>query len=164
MDIKNAIKLGGVFQVRCIDKNGYVKWEDTAYNLVVNQGIQHVLDVTFTGAAIQVDPWYIGLCNSSPSPAAGHTLTDISEFTNYADNRKEWVEVRSGQELSNTASKASFAINADTQTIGGAFLCSVASGTAGTLMSYSAFSGGNKTADSGDTLEVTYTLSGADAG
>ena len=162
--IKDSFRFKGVFHVRCIGPDGQVKWEDKAPNMVVNQGIQHVLDLTFTGAAIQVDPWYIGLCNASPEPAAGHTLTDISEFTDYADNRKEWVEVRADQSLSNTASKASFAINENASSIGGAFLCSVATTTTGVLMSYSAFTGGNKSADSGDTLEVTYTLSGADAG
>ncbi len=164
MDTKSGCKLGGVFHVRCIGPDGKVKWEHMASNLIVNQGIQHVLDITFTGAEIQVDPWYIGLCNADPAPQAAHTLTDISEFTDYSGNRKEWVEVRSGQELSNTASKASFAITENASSIGGAFLCSAASGTEGTLMSYSAFTTGNKSADSGDTLEVTYTLDGADAG
>ena len=161
--IKDSFRFKGVFHVRCIGPDGRVKWEDKAPNMVVDEGIEHLLDVAFSGDS-QVDPWYIGLCNTAPSPAAGHTLTNISEFTDYADNRKEWVEVRSDKELSNTASKASFAINQNTSTIGGAFLCSVATTTTGVLMSYSAFSGGDKSADSGDTLEVTYTLSGADAG
>ena len=161
--IKDSLRLGGVFHVRCIGTDGRIKWEDKAPNMVVDEGIEHLLDVAFSGAS-QVDPWYIGLCDDDPSPAAGHGLGDILEFTDYADNRKEWVEVRADQSLSNTASKASFAINEDDSSIGGAFLCSVATTTTGVLMSYSAFSGGNKSADSGDTLEVTYTLSGADAG
>lgn len=45
------------------------------------------------------------------------------------------------------------------QTIAGAFLTSVNSGTSGVLFSANNFSGGDKSVDSGDTLSVTYTFS-----
>jgi hypothetical protein len=46
-----------------------------------------------------------------------------------------------------------------TVTIGGAFLCTVASGSSGVLFSAGDFTGGDKLVDSGDTLNVTYTFS-----
>ena len=50
-------------------------------------------------------------------------------------------------------------MNANAQTIAGAFLCSVTSGTSGVLFSAGDFTGGDKIVDSGDTLTVTYTFS-----
>jgi hypothetical protein len=61
----------------------------------------------------------------------------------------------------NSASPASFNING-TSTVGGAFLTSgsAKSGTAGTLFSASDFtSPGDRAVTSGDTLNVTYTMS-----
>ena len=61
----------------------------------------------------------------------------------------------------NSASQASFSINATT-TVGGAFLTSnnTKGGTTGTLFSAADFSSpGDRSVVSGDTLSVTYTLS-----
>jgi len=61
----------------------------------------------------------------------------------------------------NSASPAAFNINA-TSTVGGAFLTSgsAKSGTTGTLFSAADFSSpGDRSVTSGDTLNVTYTLS-----
>jgi hypothetical protein len=43
--------------------------------------------------------------------------------------------------------------------VAGAFLTTAASGTSGILFSVGSFTGGNKTVDNGDTLNVTYTFS-----
>ncbi len=167
--MKTKMKLGGVFHFKCFDKNGNLKWEDEAKNLVVNVGLQHILDAVFSGGT-QVAPWYVGLTAASPTPAAADTMSSHggwTEFTDYDEAaRQEYVETRTGQELSNSGSKASFAVNQDASSIGGAFLTSdsTKSGTTGTLMCVAAFSGGNKSADDGDTLEVTYTFSAADDG
>lgn len=164
--IVDKVRFGGIFNIVCRDKNGNIKWEDTAKNLVTNVGLQHILDVVFSGGTA-VGTWYVGLTDGTPTVAAGDTLashTGWVEVTAYADNRKAYVEVRSSQTLTNTASKASFAINADSTTIGGAFLCSVATTTTGTLMCAAAFTGGDKAADDGDTLDVTYTFTAGDDG
>ena len=167
--VSSGIKVGGNFQVICRDKDGREKWRDTIDNLVVNVGLQHILDIVFSGGT-QIDPWYVGLTGSTPSPAAGDTMgshAGWTEFQNYDEGtRQTWVEVRSGQSMDNSASKAAFTISADSSTIGGAFLTSdnTKGGTTGTLMAAGAFSGGDKSADDDDTLEVTYTFSAADDG
>ena len=164
--VKGKVRLGGIFYVKCFDKNRNLKWEDVAENLVTNEGLDHILDVVLHGTT-QVDPWYVGLKNTG-SPANGDTLASHGTWTensNYTGDRQEYVEAAaSSQSITNSANKASFSINADSQTIAGAFLASVATGTSGTLLCVADFSGGSKSCDSGDTLEVTYTISAADDG
>jgi len=165
---KAKTRFGGVFKVWCYDKDGKLKWYDEAENLVVNAGLQHILDVTFTGAT-QVSTWYVGLTDGTPTVAAADTMSSHSgwtEVTAYSEStRPEYDETRSGQSLSNSSSKASFSINA-TATVGGAFLTSnnTKGGTTGTLMCAAAFSGGDKSLSSGDTLNVQYDFSAADDG
>jgi hypothetical protein len=164
--MKNGVKVGGVFHVVCIGPDGKIKWEDEAKNLVTNVGLQHLLDVLL-GGGTPVSPWRVGLTSGTPTVAAADTLATHggwTEVTNYTEgSRQEYVEVRSGQTMSNRASPANFSING-TVTIGGAFLASAASGTSGTLLCAAAFTGGNKSAGNGDTLQVTYTFTAADDG
>jgi len=162
--MKDGIKLGGVFELECYDKNGVLKWTDAWKNTVVNVGLQHVLDTVFSGGSA-VTTWYLGLTDSSPTVNAADTLashTGWVEETGYTGNRMAWVEVRSSQSMTNSASVAVFPITG-TATIGGAFLCSVATTTTGTLMSAGALTGGNRAVVSGDTLNLTYTFAAADA-
>ena len=163
---KSGVKVGGVFHLICRDKNGNIKWRDEAKNLVTNVGLQHILDVVFSGGT-QETTWYAGLTDASPSPAAADTLAVHSgwtEFDEYTGDRKEWVEVRSSQTLSNSASVASFSITGAGSGVGGAFLCAAATGTSDVLMSVAALSSGNRTVANGDTVELTYTFSAADDG
>lgn len=156
---------GGVFHVDCYDKDGNFKWHNEAPNLVVNEGLQHILDVVFSGGTAKAT-WYVGLIGDTTTVNATDTQDSHAgwtELTAYTGDRQEWVEVRSSQTLTNTASKASFTLNADSQTIGGAFLVAAASGDE-VLMSAAAFTGGDKSGDSSDVLEVTYTFAAADDG
>lgn len=162
--MKDGIRLGGVFTMECYGKDGQLKWSDIWENTVVNVGLQHVLDVTFSALA-EESPWYLGLTDATPTVAAADTSASHagwSEETDYTGNRQEWVEVRSGQSMTNAASVAVFPITG-TATIGGAFLDSDATGTSGVLMSAGALTGGNRAVVSGDTLNLTYTFAAADA-
>jgi len=159
--------LGGTFQFRCYDPWGNLKWEDTAHNLTVNVGLDHILGVTFKGNA-QSTTWYLGLTDSAPTVDAGDTMgshAGWAEVTAYDEaDRQEWVQSTiSSQSIDNSGTKASYSINADATTIGGGFMVDdpTKGGTSGTLLCVSAFGGGDKTADAGDTLEVQYTYSAA---
>jgi hypothetical protein len=61
--------------------------------------------------------------------------------------------------ISNSASPASFAMLVNGTVVAGALLASVNSGTSGILFSAGDFTGGDKTVDNGDTLNVTYSFS-----
>ena len=163
--MRSGARIGGIFNVICRDKDGNIKWQEEAHNLITNEGLDHILDVLLHGTT-PVSPWYIGLKNTG-SPAAGDTLASHAGWTensNYAGDRKEFVEgAASSQSTDNVGNEASFAINADAQTIAGAFLCSVATTTTGILLCAADFAS-SKSCDDGDTLEVTYTISAADDG
>lgn len=158
------VKLGGVFEIVCMDRDGRIKWRETAHNLVTNEGLNQMLNVQLHGTT-QVSPWYVGL-KGAGTVAAGDTLASHagwSEITDYTGDRQEYVEAEaSSQSITNSANKASFAITG-TVTVAGAFLATVASGTAGILLCAVDFSS-SKNLASGDTLDVTYTIPLADDG
>jgi len=168
--MKDGIKLRGHFNFKLFDPRGKLKWEVDENNLVVNVGLQHVLDILFVSATGQIDPWYVGLLDDSPVPAAGDTMGahgGWTEFEDYAEGtRQTYVDVRAAQTVSNVASKAVFTIDQDASTIAGAFMTSdnVKGAGDGTLLCAVAFSGGDKSADENDILEVTYTMTALDDG
>lgn len=170
MQTGSKVKLGGVFDVKCFGPNGELKWQDRAKNLVVNEGLDYLLGILLKGS-VASDPWYIGLTDGTPTTDAGDSLTGThggwTEVTAYTEGtRQEFVDdALSSQSVDNSSSKAAFSINSNSTTIGGAFLADDSTqGSNGTLLCAAPFSGGDKTADSGDTLEVQYTFSAADDG
>ena len=151
----------------------HLKWSDKNHNVVTNVGLQYILDDLFTSvdssALDRVDPWYVALiATSTPTIDPTDIMSSHGGWTenvNYDEaTRQSYVPVRSSQSVTNAASKASFTIDTDSQTIGGAFLTSgsAKSGTSGVLLCGEAFTGGDKSADDDDTLEVTYTFSASD--
>jgi len=159
-------RIGGIFQIECFDQAGNLKWKDSAKNLVVKEGLNHLLNVVFHGTT-PVSPWYVGLIADGPTLDADDTLashTGWTEDTHYAANRKEFVEgAASSESISNSGNAAAFAIN-DTVVLAGAFICSVATTTTGTLFCAAVFTQGDRSVVSGDQVNVTYTLSAADDG
>ena len=157
-------KIGGVFSFQCFDKNGDLKWEASGHNTVTNEGLDHILDVVLHGTTA-VSPWYVGL-KLTGSEAAGDTLASHAGWTefaasNYTGDRQAYDEAAaSSQSTTNSANVASFAITGS-GTVTGAFLCSAATGTSGTLLCVEDFSV-SKAVANGDTLEVTYTISAED--
>jgi len=156
----------GIFYVKCFDKDGKLKWEDTAKNAVTAEGLNHVLDVEFH-AETQITTWYIGLIrdDSYSTLAAGDTLASHAgwqEGDEYTGDRKEWTEGAAAAGVMTNGSSVNFAIN-DTETMKGAFLCSAESGTSGILYCTALFTQGDRAVVSGDTLKVTYTITNAAA-
>ena len=160
---------GGVFHFTCHDKDGNLKWEGKAKNLVVNQGLQDMNTQYFKGSTYTA-AWYIGLISgSSPTLAAADTLASKAwtETTAYSGNRKAatfgTATTADPSEIDNDASQAQFTMNG-TVTVSGAFLASVDTGTSGILFSEAEFeSPGDRSVVSGDILNVKYTFSLADA-
>jgi len=157
-----GLDLANIWKVTCLDKDGNVKWEEEKKNLIVTEGLNHILDVTFH-ADTQVTTWYIGL-KGSGTPAAGDTMASHatwSEITDYSGDRKEWTEGAASSGSMTNSSSVDFSITG-TATIAGAFLNTAATGTAGTLYGVVDFSSA-RSVISGDTLQVTVTVTAASA-
>jgi len=166
---ENALALGQ-FDFECVGADGKVKWTGSVPNLVVNAGLAYMAGSALTSVA-QITSWYIGLYGAAASnnPAAGDTMsshagwTEVVPYSNATRVACTFATATTANPsvATNSASPASYTINA-TSTVGGAFLTSgsAKSGTAGTLFSASDFtSPGDRAVASGDTLNVTYTMS-----
>lgn len=156
------------YDVECYGPDGTLKWADHFYNLVVNTGLDDLLDKRFKASAY-TSADFVGLTSGTPSVAAADTMASHggwTEITAYSQGTRPSLTLGtvSGQSVDNSASKAVFSING-TATVGGCFVTtdSTKGGTAGILYGAGAFSQGNKSVNNGDTLNVTVTLTTAAA-
>lgn len=159
---EHKISVGGKFTGQIV-RDGQIidEWED--YNLVVNEGLNHLLDVLFHGGT-QVTTWYLGVFEGNYTPIATVTAATITaastECTAYDETtRQAYAEAAAAsQSITNAESKATFTFNA-AKTIYGAFLVSASakSATSGTLFSAARF-GTAKTVADDDQLLLTYTF------
>lgn len=158
--------LAGRFVVEHRDCDDNLKAVYEFPNGIVDEGIEHLLDVGFHGSS-QTGTWYIGLVDNSGFSAfadddtlSGHG--GWSEFTNYTEsNRVTWQEDAASSRSISNSTTADFSINASGN-LKGIFVSSnnvKSTGNTGTLWSTAAFSSVVATAN-GDTLKVTYTISG----
>lgn len=138
-------------------------WTVEFDNLVTTAGLNDSLDKHFKGSAYTA-AWYVGLTTGTPSFAAADTSASHAgwtESTAYSEGARQTLTlgtVAAGS-VDNSASKAVFSINA-TATVGGAFVISNSTkgGSTGVLYGGGAFSGGNRSLLSGDSLSITITL------
>ncbi len=161
-----------IWDFECFDKHGRLKWKESVHNLVTNQGLDHYLDVALSGGT-QITSWYVALFEDDHTPAAGNTYATpgYTESTAYDEaTRQAWTEAGvSSQSITNSASKASFTIDA-TKTIYGAALVGGGSAAStkgdtaggGTLLCLSAFSSGKPVEDD-DVVKITITATMSDA-
>ena len=162
----NNLKLKGAFKVEHRDIDGELKGVYEFPNGIVDEGLNSILDVQFH-AASQITTWYIGLVDNSGwtafadadvlgSHAGWVENTDFSE-----GNRVTYVEDAAASRSITNTTTADFSVNA-TGNIKGIFVSSnnvKSTGNTGTLWSTAAFSS-VVAVSNGDTLKVTYTVSG----
>jgi hypothetical protein len=167
-----SVGAGGVFTATCVGADGQVKWTEEFHNLVVNEGLQDMSSKYFKGSGYTA-AWYLGLVSGATSPtyAAGNTLashsgwTELVPGTAYTGNRIAVVFNAASPTLAdpsvttNSTAPSVFPMLVNSTVVAGAFLTTAATGTSGILFSVGSFTGGNKSVDAGDTLNVTYTFS-----
>ncbi len=150
--------------------------EDEFDNLVVDEGISHalalVLERSVSPAESAVSTWYMLLTDGSPTIAATDTAAGITaspgnawaEVTTYAEaNRPAWTDGgESSKSIDNSASKARFTMSGSA-TVGGAGLVSTNTkgGGTGILYAAGAFSGGNRSLQNTDLVDITGTFTGS---
>jgi allantoicase len=157
-----VLGMGGVWHGQHI-RDGKVidEWEDR--NLIVNEGLDHILNVEFHGTT-PITSWYIGVFEGNYTPVATVTAATITaaatESTAYDETTRVAYDeaASSAQSMTNSASKSTFTFNA-TKTIYGAFLASASakSATSGVLFAAAKF-GTSKAVVDDDQLLLTYTI------
>ena len=153
-------------------RDGKLLWTDKNTNIVTNEGLNAVLNIMFHGST-QISTWYIAIFENNYTPLATNTYASpgYTECTAYDEaTRPEFVEAAaSGQSITNSASRATFTMNA-TKTIYGGSLVGGGTGPntkgdtagGGTLFCSSQFSSGSKAVIATDVLKVTVTIAASD--
>jgi len=164
--ILTGFKVSSFYEFEARDKDGNLKWRESVPNIVVNVGLDDLLDKYFKGATYSA-AFYVGLKNSG-SAVAGDTMGSHggwTENTTYSNGTRPTLTLGtvSGQSVNNSASRATFNINGTT-TINGAFVTTnnTKGGTTGILYGAADFAA-SRSLGSGDTLYVTITLTASSA-
>ena len=162
----NRMNMKGAFKVEHRDADGELKGVYDFPNGIVDEGLDSILDVQFHGSS-QIATWYIGLVDNSgwTTWADADTLASHAgwvENTDYTEaNRVEWTEGAAAARSMTNAVTCDFSVNANGN-MKGIFVSSnnvKSTGNTGTLWSTAAFSS-VVAVTNGDTLKVTYTVSG----
>lgn len=172
------VYIGGVFK-SWITRDGEIV-SDIAedHNLVVDEGLNYILNSAFNGLTAQTTQ-YIGIYGNNYTPLAGSINSSATASNNFVDASKAgeittaynesvrptWVDATStAKSLTNSASPAVFTANTNV-TVYGAFLVQGTGantkgsyGTAQTLIAASLFSSARALVST-DILNVTYALS-----
>jgi hypothetical protein len=175
--IVDALFAQGVFEAVCYDRDGRERWRDQFKNTVMTEGKNLALDTFLAGATYTVVGPYMGLISSVSYSAIA--ATDVGSQINgtnawkeaglanaptYTGNRKTcaWSAAAAGAKA--LSAPLSFAITG-TGTIKGCFVLFGSAVLAtkddahGTLLSAGLFTGGDRGVLSGDTVQVSYSLS-----
>lgn len=171
--LSEAMGLVGRYEVECYGADGKLKWRDTIDNTVVTVGKNHILDTELAGSAYTVVGPFMGLISSTSFTAiaaadtmASHTgwlEAGNANTPTYTSPRKTAVFSAASAGAKALSSALSFAITG-TGTIKGCFIAtgtgalSTIDNTAGTLLSAGLFSGGDRAVISGDTVNVSWSL------
>jgi hypothetical protein len=163
----------GVYSAECYAADGSLKWSDTFHNLTTNVGRQDLLQEYF-------------IANAGPGAVVmGLKGTGTAAVTDTQGSHAGWLEVgvsaptysgtRKTPTFTNPVTTANPAVLSTATavvftmtgagTVAGAFInvggSSAIDNTSGVLFSVGDFTAGSKTVTSGDTINVTYTLSAA---
>ena len=170
--LSEQLSVTGRYDVKCLDADGNLKWEDSIENLVVTVGKNDLLDKYFAGSAYTA-AWYMGLVDNASfsAYAAGDTLashTGWLEYLNYTISGSPTNRATAAWNAASAGSKAStattFTISGAGGTVLGAILCTTqarntsSNGGAGILYSAGSFAT-SRAVIAGDSLLVTYTAS-----
>jgi len=161
------IALDNIYHVTCHDKEGNLKWVDIIENLVVNTGLDDILDKYLEGSAYTA-AHYLGLTDGTPTVNAADTMAshagwvEVVAYDEAVRQTLAWDGV-SGQSDDNSESPSVFTVSANSTTIGGAFITTndTKGGSTGTLYGVGAFTAGDKSLDDDDTITITVTATAA---
>ncbi len=140
------------------DSQGNVKWSDEGKNLIVDEGLDYLLNNDLVASTL-----YIGLTDGAPAPAAGDTMASHAgwvEVTAYDEAaRQAWGQGAASGGVTTNAVAVTYTASSSI-TVGGGFLSTIATKgtTTGTLFSVKAATEGDRALVAADTLDVTISL------
>jgi hypothetical protein len=172
-----AVGLEGVYIATCYDANGVEKWSDTIENLTTNVGRKNLMDSYFGNTGGGAIVMGLGGANGSSTFTPAYADTQASHAgwfevgganaPTYSGTRKTpsfSAATNANPSVLSTSAAVVFSMTSS-GTVYGAFInvggSTAIDNTTGTLFSIGAFTAGSKTVTSGDTINVTYTLSAA---
>jgi hypothetical protein len=163
--MEQKTKVGSHWTYRCYDSEGNLKWKDEYDNLVVNEGLNDILNQYFNGTS--PSNWYIGLKNTATVSAgdtmATHGFTEILAYTTTggatsASVRPAAIWASASTQSLATSTAAVFSIMGSVCLAGGFLTTGVsAGGTAGVLYGAGDFST-IRSVISGDVVNVNLTI------
>ncbi len=163
MNGKSIFKPHGWFLIEHRNEAGKLIGLYRIPNGIVDVGMNHILETQFHAGA-QTTTWYIGLVGTWTAFSDADTMASHagwSESTAYTEaTRPQWTAGAAAARQITNAATVDFSINA-TAALKGIFVTSdnTKTGGAGTLWATAAFSSVVNVGN-GDTLKVTYTVSG----
>ena len=165
-----VVGLEGVYTAECFDAQGNLKWSDTIKNLTTNVGRASLMDSYFAntgGGAVVMGLKGTGSAAYSDTQASHGGWLEVGNANapTYSGVRKTpsfaSATIANPSVLA-TSAAVTFAMTGS-GTVAGAFInvggSSTIDSTTGVLFSAGDFTAGSKTVTSGDTINVTYTLS-----
>jgi len=162
--------LQGVYTAECYDPQGNLKWYDVIENLTTNVGRKNLLDSYFAntgGGAVVMGLKGTGTAAYADTQASHATWLEVGNTNapTYSGTRKTpafSAATTANPSVLSTSAAVVFSMTGS-GTVAGAFIniggSSTIDSTTGTLFSAGDFTAGSKTVTSGDTINVSYTLS-----
>jgi hypothetical protein len=166
------VGLEGVYVATCYDANGVEKWSDVVENLTTNVGRASLNDAYLgntAAGAIVMGLKGTGTAAYADTQSSHGTWLEVggTNAPTYSGTRKTPVfsaSTSANPAVKSTSSAVVFSMTSS-GTVAGAFInvggSATIDSTTGVLFSAGDFTAGSKTVTSGDTINVTYTLSAA---
>jgi hypothetical protein len=167
-----TVGLEGVYTAECFDAQGNLKWSDTFKNLTTNVGRASLMNSYFAnigGGAIVMGLKGTGTAAYADTQASHATWLEVGNANapTYSGTRKTPVfsaATTANPSVLATSAAVTFSMTSS-GTVAGAFInvggTSAIDNTTGVLFSAGDFTAGSKVVASGDTINVSYTLSAA---
>lgn len=153
--------LKSIYEFECYSKDGELRWATAIDNIVVNVGLNDVLDKYFLGSAYTA-AHYVGLkaagtASAADTMSAHSSWTEITAYSG-TDRPSFTPGAVSSQSVDNTASKAQFTMTTATSVAGAFLTTSSGKGSAtGTLYAVADFSSARAVLQD-DTVSIVITI------
>lgn len=156
----SPVTLRGKYKIEVFRKGVLVDIRE-GENMIVNEGLDHALDVIFNAAA-ELSEWKIGLTNDPATLAAADTMASHggwTENTAYSETvRQDWLPGAASSQSITNGSAATFTMTGSA-TLAGIFVTSSGTkgGTTGTLWATANFASALSVVAT-DVVKITYTV------